>query len=181
MVDMALEECNMFNEEAWPLCYVLRHVLLDVTMWQRGTLDALLQNPQAQREPQPRPDSLHVYVDGSWNLQTTQMGCGVVVKDSSGCWVSGASLSHDAGSTFLAKVLALELGLTHCWELGIRSIVCYTDCANVVSVFQSEMDVGYFWAREEIARVRTLLQLDWQVVIAPVSRDKNTTSDMLAR
>lgn len=67
------------------------------------------------------------------------------------------------------------------WELGIQSIVCYTDCANAVSVFHYDMDVGSFWAREEITRVRGLLQLDWQVVIASISRDKNVAADLLAR
>lgn len=78
-------------------------------------------------------------------------------------------MSHGEGSTFLAEILALELGLKHGWELGLQSIVCYTDSPNVASVLQSNTTVGFFWAREEIPRVMRSMQWDWQVMIMLIS------------
>lgn len=71
--------------------------------------------------------------------------------------MSGTSSSYGAGSTFMAEILALELGLQHGWELGFRRVVCCILCPNVVSVLQSDSAVDHFWAMEEINRVRSVL------------------------
>lgn len=63
-----------------------------------------------------------------------RMGCGVIVNDAFECWVLGTSASNGARTTFVAEILAIELGLQLGWDLGWRNILCYSDCAGVVSI-----------------------------------------------
>lgn len=81
----------------------------------------------------------------------------------------------------LREKIILQIGLARSWELGIRRIFCYIDCANVVSILQFDMDASLFWVREEITQVRSLIQLDWQIMIVLESPDYNTATDKLAR
>lgn len=72
-----------------PFNVVLGKVLMDVTLWRHGATTVLLQ-------PAPpaaiSPGAARVLVDGSWNPVTQTMGCGVIIKDAIGCWVSGLSM-----------------------------------------------------------------------------------------
>lgn len=45
---------------------------------------------------------LRVAVDGSWNPTTRRMGCGAVLRNDNGEWISGVAVSTVNGNTFLA-------------------------------------------------------------------------------
>ncbi|XP_057426477.1 uncharacterized protein LOC130719900 [Lotus japonicus] len=122
-----------------------------------------------------------VTVDGSWNPETSRMGCSMYVFDVADRWLLGASESHGAGDAFLAELLAVELGLQACWDMGLRQVMCCTDCSMVVEVMQVDASVGQFWARDVIRRVQGLLRRDWRVVMQLIPREKNSAADSLAR
>ena len=109
------------------------------------------------------------------------MGCAAVVRDAQGHWISGVAIRYGCGNPFLAEILAIEKGLLHAWSLGYRKITCASDCINAVMVFQTDVDVTNFWARNTILRIRALLSRNWSVLMLHVPREKNNTTDCLAR
>ncbi|XP_057450825.1 uncharacterized protein LOC130742741 [Lotus japonicus] len=125
--------------------------------------------------------SVRVMVDGSWNPATLRMGCGIIVKDVFGNWVSGLSMSFGTSTTFVAEILAFEQGLKHCWDLGFKDVVCCTNCSGVQHVLHSMVVADSFWAREDIERVRALLRRDWKLLMVHIPRGSNTATDLLAR
>lgn len=63
------------------------------------------------------------------------MGATTVLCASGGTWVSAISDSVVAGSSaFHAEIWAVELGLIHAWNSGIRTLVCMTDCLGDIQV-----------------------------------------------
>ncbi|XP_057425490.1 uncharacterized protein LOC130718875 [Lotus japonicus] len=126
-------------------------------------------------------DQLSVVVDGSWNAGRKRMGASAVLRDHLGNWISGTSTSYGHGNAFLAEILAVEIGLNHAWELGFRSVLCFSDCKQVVEVFGTAADVSTFWARDTITRIRALVSREWKVEFCYVPRERNNAADSLAR
>ncbi|XP_057452039.1 uncharacterized protein LOC130743831 [Lotus japonicus] len=116
----------------------------------------------------------------SWNAVKTRIGCGVCVLDVADRWLLGASESYGTGTSFMAELLAVELGLLVCWDLGLRQVACYTDFSYVRDVLQEEVSSEHFWARDVIQRVRSLLRRDWRISVRVIPREKNTAADSLA-
>lgn len=48
------------------------------------------------------------------------------------------------GSTFSAELWAVEIGLRHAWGLGVRRLICASDCMEVVRVMQMPIAVDIF-------------------------------------
>lgn len=63
---------------------------------------------------------VRIVVDGSWSPVIGNMGCGTVLRDKQGGWITGLAESFGYWNAYLAKVLAVEMGLKHCSELVIR-------------------------------------------------------------
>lgn len=93
----------------------------------------------------------------SWNPELMRIGCGEILKDGSDYWILGITWSHGTGTSILAEILALELGLQHAWDIGHRDVVCCTGCPNVVRVLHSNVCLDSLWAREEVHRVREMM------------------------
>lgn len=60
------------------------------------------------------------------------MACGAFIRDAYGAWLFRSSTSYDHGNSYLAEVLDVELGLLFPWNLGLREVLCVSDCKNVV-------------------------------------------------
>ncbi|XP_057419157.1 uncharacterized protein LOC130713403 [Lotus japonicus] len=84
------------------------------------------------------------------------------------------------GTTFLAEVQAVKLGLQHCWDLGVHDVVCFTDCTGVVEALQPKVAVDQCWDRDVLSSVKDLLKRDWTAKVALVARERNTAADTLA-
>ncbi|XP_057418750.1 uncharacterized protein LOC130712957 [Lotus japonicus] len=109
------------------------------------------------------------------------MGCAAVARDGHGRWVTRISQSFNQGRPFLAEVLALELGLKLATKRGIRKLVCWSDCAELVTLLQVGSDIENFWNRDEIQRVRQLMVAFEEIDLVNIVRDKNNSADALAR
>ncbi|XP_057423728.1 uncharacterized protein LOC130717501 [Lotus japonicus] len=96
-------------------------------------------------------------------------------------WKSATSRSIAHGTAFLAEIKALELGMLHTLQLGYRTIICYSDCAGLVSVLNSGQDISSFWDRDILRRVLDLMASFDNCTVAHVAREKNNTADTLAR
>lgn len=109
------------------------------------------------------------------------MGGGGVFQDRDGRWISGFAASLGAGDAFKAKLLAARKGLSHVWEMGYRSVVCYMDCLQAQEVIASDRAVDNFWHRDVILAIRELINRDWSVSVIHVPREKNKVADALAK
>ena len=91
------------------------------------------------------------------------------------------SASFGQGSAFVAELKALELGLEHAWNLGLKKIKCNTDCVQLCDIFSNTQDISSFWDRDLIIKVRTWLARSWTVSVHLIPRTRNTAADFLAR
>ena len=95
--------------------------------------------------------------------------------------VSGVSCSVDGGNAFTAELKALEIGLSHAWELDIRTLSCKTDCSQARDVICTAMNITRYWERDLILKIRSFMERPWSVTITLISRFKNTAADFMAR
>ena len=95
-----------------------------------------------------RMNTVFIKVDGSWNQNSHVMGCGAVIPDFTGRWMSGIFSSFGPGNAFTVELMALEIGLEHAWELGFRQVVCGSECTEVIAAVCTTIDVNSLWDRD---------------------------------
>ena len=89
------------------------------------------------------PKTPYLIVDGSWNAGVTRMGCGGMLADENGSWISGFSISFGHGNAFISELLALDHGLRLVWNLGYRHITCATDCKDAITALNTHDTSSY--------------------------------------
>lgn len=175
----------IFGSSSWPLNYVLRQVMMDTARWKQW--------PGLHCEPQVNSGNVLtatasnsqltvvVSVDGSWVAGLDRMGCAAILHDACGAWVNGVSMSVSNGNSFLAEMLALELGLQHAWDAGYKQVTCRSDCLMLVEALHNNVDAGTFWDRDALDRLKSQLQRDWVITVEFVPREQNTVADFMAK
>lgn len=171
-----------FSEDEWHLNQVLRTILLDVASWRT----MLSNQPEGGSTSTSRLNTnaridVQVHVDESWVTGLGRMGMAAVLRSPEGTWRSTIVDNNTGGSSFLAELTSIKLGLEHAWGIGYRNIFCNSDCPQAIEVLQTMMNIDTFWDKEEILKVRQLLQRDWRVSLNCISREKNNTADHLAK
>ncbi|KAL6512028.1 hypothetical protein OROGR_021625 [Orobanche gracilis] len=72
-------------------------------------------------------------IDGSFtSVNGNKMDFGGVMRNDKGPWLFGLVGHSRGGTPFVAESLALLHGLKIAWSKGYRSIICETDCAELV-------------------------------------------------
>lgn len=69
-------------------------------------------------------------------------GCGGVVRDSNGEWVSGFSRLIGTTNSFVAELWGLRDGLILCSNLNIQSLIVELDAKSVVDIFGNSVYVN---------------------------------------
>nr|KYP70386.1 hypothetical protein KK1_009602 [Cajanus cajan] len=100
------------------------------------------------------------------------MGMGGVIRDWAGMWWGGFSRGALPGDALRAELLALEEGLSFCWEGGFRKVSCECDCLGAIKLFHDRpMDREYLHKHYDvIRRVQRLLARDWVVYVSHIPR-----------
>nr|KYP72875.1 hypothetical protein KK1_005479 [Cajanus cajan] len=92
-------------------------------------------------------------MDGSWLSDISAMGMGGAIRDWAGMWRGGFSRGALTGDALRAKLLALEDGLSLCWEGGFRKVSCECDCLEAVTLFQDRStDRDYLHKHYDVIR-----------------------------
>lgn len=81
----------------------------------------------------------------------------------------------------MVEILAVELGHSHAMELGCRDVICLSDCLQLTSVLQTNIDVACFWDRDAFGCVRSTMGKLQRCHLQHIERDKNNTTNQLAR
>lgn len=74
----------------------------------------------------------HFHETKCWWKLVGIIGIGGVLRDCVGRWVLGLA----QGEALHAKLVAVKMGLKICWNHGCKSLVCETNCLEVVLLFE---------------------------------------------
>nr|KYP33745.1 Putative ribonuclease H protein At1g65750 family [Cajanus cajan] len=114
--------------------------------------------------------------DGSWLTGSCAMGMGGAIRDWTGMWRGGVLAGH--GDALRAELLALEDGLSLCWEGGFRKVRCECDCLGAVTLFQERLTHRDYLHNhyDVIRRIKRMLARDWVVYVSHISREINSVA-----
>lgn len=139
-----------------------------------------LQPPQeefiAVRWTPPKEGWCKINVDGCW-LSPQEAGGGGVIRGDKGEWLGGISFktqcSHPLEAEAAAVIESLDLG----WQLGFKKVELECDAKELVTLIHNRdgQEVS-----EQITRIKTLLQREWQVIVSHCYRESNRCADRLA-
>ncbi|PNX98129.1 ribonuclease H [Trifolium pratense] len=75
-------------------------------------------------------------------------------------------------------VMLHELEL--CWEKGLRSVSCFSDSLQTVTLVKNGVSPYHKFANE-VTSIQQLLDRDWVVVVNHTLREGNTCADILPK
>ncbi|GAU48983.1 hypothetical protein TSUD_245740 [Trifolium subterraneum] len=130
--------------------------------------------------PRPAEGTVCLNVHGSMlgSLQTA--GFGGLIRNSFSAFLKGFYGTASQSSVLYAEIMAILHGLHLCWNNGYRSIVCYSDSLQAVSLIKDGVSHFHTFANE-IHPIRQLLRRDWTIVIEHILREGNACADVLAK
>ncbi|KAE8696204.1 hypothetical protein F3Y22_tig00110676pilonHSYRG00210 [Hibiscus syriacus] len=79
----------------------------------------------------PVSGTLKLNTDGSAHPTTMEAGCGGVIRNSSGEWISGFSRNIGRCSAYLAELWGVLDGLEVAWSLGVRRLQAMVVCQTL--------------------------------------------------
>lgn len=123
---------------------------------------------------------LVLQVDGGFQRRSSSMGCGGFIRDHVGAWVIGFASFEGHGEAFLAELLAVIRGLTLAWQQGIRKLLCFSDCMEVVKALTDNRSHNLYSHAAYLAEARDLIHQDWEVSLHHLPREQNAPADALA-
>nr|KYP71422.1 Putative ribonuclease H protein At1g65750 family [Cajanus cajan] len=171
----------VFNDELWTISAVRRKVTLSTVENSVYNANRRLWVEQSRWRPPEHP-WVKLNTDGSWLSENSAMGMGGVIRDSAGMWRGGFSRGVRHGDVLRAKLLALEEGLSFCWDGGFRKVSCECDCLGVVTLFQDRsMDRDHLHKHYDVIRcIKCMIARDWGVYVSHILRDTNSVAHTLA-
>lgn len=119
-------------------------------------------------------------VDGSAINNPGWVGFGGVIRDHNGVFKKGFYGSVGYSNILHAELMALFLGISLCWELGFRKVMCFTDSLNVLKLIE-DGDHNFHSFGNEIALIRGMLRRDWNIQLNHTLREGNHCTDYLAK
>nr|KYP64706.1 hypothetical protein KK1_019311 [Cajanus cajan] len=97
-------------------------------------------------------------------------------------WRGGFSRGASQGDALRAELLALEEGLSLCWEGGFQKVSCECDCLGAVTLLQDRSPNRDYLHKhyDVIRRVKKMLARDWVVYVSHIPREINSVAHTLA-
>nr|KYP69645.1 Putative ribonuclease H protein At1g65750 family [Cajanus cajan] len=124
----------LFNGELWTISAVRRKVTMSTVENSVYNTKRRFWVEQTLWRPPEHP-WVRLNTDGSWLSGVSAMGMGGVIRDWAGMWRGGFSRGALHGDALRGELLALEEGLSFCWEGGFRKVNCDCDCLGAVTLF----------------------------------------------
>lgn len=128
----------------------------------------------------PPLDYVALNVDGSAITNPRQAGFSGLIRDHRGEFRRGFYGSIGYSDIMPAELMVIFHGISLCWELGLRKIICFIDSLNTMKLL-SEGDQNYHRHGNEIALVRAMLQRGWEVQLHHTLKEGNQAADYLAK
>ncbi|PNX57971.1 ribonuclease H [Trifolium pratense] len=83
-------------------------------------------------------------------------------------------------SILYTEIIALLHGLELCWDIGFRSVICFSDSLQTVTLVKTGVSPYHQFANEIIS-IRQLLDRDWTVVVDHTLREGKACADILTK
>nr|KYP44637.1 Putative ribonuclease H protein At1g65750 family [Cajanus cajan] len=129
----------------------------------------------------PEHPNVKLNTDGSWRPNTRLMGTGGVIRDCVGRWLFGFANSARTGDPLKAELTAVVEGLSLCWNVGLRNIICETDCGEVIEACESLVSLERWQVYANLVRaLKELLSRNWLISIRWIPREINKVAHTLA-
>ncbi|KAJ1398028.1 Ribonuclease H-like superfamily [Sesbania bispinosa] len=129
----------------------------------------------------PASGQWNLNVDGCLDIQSQCTSSGGILRDALGTWICGYSSREAAGTIFEAELLAVWRGLLLAWDKGCSSLICESDCAEVVRLILLPTLPESVPCRDILVEIRTLLKRRWDVQVKFIFREANCVADALAK
>ncbi|MCI20119.1 ribonuclease H protein, partial [Trifolium medium] len=102
-------------------------------------------------------------MDGAYK-EVRVAGCGGVIRDSNGVWRGGFAKNLDICSVYIAELCVVLEGLRYARRLEFNRIELEVD-SSVVNQELRQPGYGRPLGGALVMRIRSLLELEWEVVI----------------
>jgi ribonuclease HI len=106
-------------------------------------------------------------------------GCGGIIRGSDGEWLGGFAKKLGICSAYVAELWGVYEGLRLARRLGFNVVELNVDSllvANVLNSHRCSSPMG----RALVAKIRSLIAMDWEVVVKHSYREANQCADALA-
>ncbi|KAF7823087.1 putative ribonuclease H-like domain-containing protein [Senna tora] len=127
----------------------------------------------------PDVNWLKMNVDGSCWLHTSEIGCGGVLRDSNGRWISGFSKNMGYGSSVLAEAWAVKIGLELAKNSSVQNLSLEADSLIVINMIKNGVEIDHPLF-PIIAGIRELAAKNWNVTFSHTLREGNRVANLLA-
>lgn len=138
-----------------------------------------IQNCDLRWKP-PETSWVSLCVDGAFSMTQQTRGCGGLLRNSAGQFITGFSLHLDEGDHLSAELWAILIGLKIAWDAGVRKIVVESDSAEAISL----TEVTNYSIHPDchiIMEIQSMIHRAWEIRICQISRDANVAADHLAK
>ncbi|KAK4270879.1 hypothetical protein QN277_019646 [Acacia crassicarpa] len=133
----------------------------------------------AENVVNPMPNSNTLSVDGAVSQGSKKAGCGGIIRNNKGEWISG--FSHFLGRCDVeeAEEWAILLGLRLAWDEGFRRIMVESDSKMVIDkLLSGSTDIT---SSLVFLQIREMLCRAWEVKLHFAPRSLNALADAMAK
>ncbi|KAK4267638.1 hypothetical protein QN277_024391 [Acacia crassicarpa] len=127
----------------------------------------------------PPPGWFKLNVDGAVSLSEMKAGCGGVIRDHMGLWISGFTQTLGFCNAYMAEEWALLLGLRRAWDEGLKHILVESDAKLLVEKLLRNCEEPN--TTLVFLQIKQMLLFSWDVKIMYVPRVCNLLADGLAK
>jgi ribonuclease HI len=127
----------------------------------------------------PEKGWISLNTDGAAKSDTTMAGCGGILRNDNGIWITGFSKFLGSTTAYMAEVWGLYEGLSLARSLGIERLEVQVDSEALVKATNKD-GMGCTMSWNIMQKIRDLLKLNWEVRIRHIFREGNRCADALA-
>ncbi|XP_018487581.1 uncharacterized protein LOC108858101 [Raphanus sativus] len=149
----------------------------------------IIENPRminslpAQAHPRQRARSMATpvcFVDAAWNQSSKTAGVAwLITREGSIPPLSGSKIIENVSTPLTAEALALCNGLRQAIDLGLSSVIVYSDCATLIRAIVSKDQIKEIYGT--LQDIKSLSAFFVSIVFQFVPRSQNRETDFIAK
>lgn len=170
----------LFGEEVWTMDHVQRQIVTSKSNPDWWVASAEVLQVAANFTPASVGWTV-MHVDGSFNRRAAAMSCEGLLQNHEGARIVGFASFEGIGEVFLAELIAVIRGLKLAWQKGVRKLLCYFDCMEVVEMLSENRSHNLYSYAAYLSEAKNLLHQEWEVSLHHKPREQKLSADALAR
>jgi ribonuclease HI len=131
--------------------------------------------------PFPEPKQYALDVDASSYRSLGVAGCGGLIRDDKGNWISGFSGPVDFADSLYVELQAILQGLLVTWEIEeIKNLSVRSDCKKALQLITESTPQPHQYS-QVIDQIKELKSRDWFISFFHIHQESNQCADYMAR